>query len=532
MTSTNLSDEETRDAGFDQEAPEAVQTGRNIVCVIGINDYQHWRKLGNAASDAQGIRTLFVETFGFEEPVPHLFDAEATKEAITYLVEDQLHTEVKEGDTLVLFFAGHGHTQINRVGKRDIETGFIVPVEAQRDRWSDCIRINEWLEAINTLPAQHILVVLDACHSGFGIGQVMKIFRDAVRYEQDLVRNVSRKVFTSARRDQLALDGGPVEGHSLFTGTLIDGLNWGKADIDGNGLITGSELGLYVQQQVGQHSDSKQTPDFGSFGLDERGEVVIKLGSNSFDALKAQAFAALQGAKTDQFAELVQQLVELRPESPQTLYLRYRLAFLNGNISLARQLAERLYKMDFKEDTLPISRSQLWEAGIQISFWYKVLSLPSQNSALKIELLEGQSQDDLQPKSPNIIGEIDKYTVQLDSYMGFKITNISRDAVFVYLFQVTSKGEIEFIPVWRSTTTPLAPNESRESYLFSLIGEPGPFEMRFCTSPTEIPEFLSPPASATRGVVLNLNITDEELSHMKIKFIQILQVLPNRPRLA
>jgi hypothetical protein len=37
---------------------------------------------------------------------------------------------------------------------------------------------------------------------------------------------VSRKAITSARRDQLARDGGPVAGHSLFAGVLIDGLNW------------------------------------------------------------------------------------------------------------------------------------------------------------------------------------------------------------------------------------------------------------------------------------------------------------------
>jgi hypothetical protein len=103
----------------------------------------------------------------------------------------------------------------------------------------------------------------------------MAIHRDRPRYERDLVTRMSRKVITSARRDQRALDGGPVPDHSLFTGTLIDGLDNKKADLDGNNLVTSSELGLYVQQQVGQASKSEQTPDCGSFLLDDRGEMVI-----------------------------------------------------------------------------------------------------------------------------------------------------------------------------------------------------------------------------------------------------------------
>lgn len=59
---------------------------------------------------------------------------------------------------------------------------------------------------------------------------------------------------------------------------MINGFNWGAADMDGNNFVTSSELGLYLQQRVGQSSKSQQTPDFGSFQLDDRGELVISLG--------------------------------------------------------------------------------------------------------------------------------------------------------------------------------------------------------------------------------------------------------------
>ncbi len=269
---------ETRHARPEPEEREVVPPGRNVITVIGIDGYDHWRKLNNAVNDAQGIRNLFVQTFGFIEPVLPLYDGQATKGAITALVEDQLRDKLKPDDALILFFAGHGHTRVDKLHYEEIETGYIVPVEAQRKQWSDYINMTDWLRAISTLPARHIMVILDSCHSGFALGEAMEIHRgDPPRYERDLVSRRSRKVFTSARRDQLALDGGSIANHSLFTGTLIAVLNSGEADIDGDGIITGTELGLSVQQRVGQHSRSKQTPDFGSFRFDKRGEMVIKV---------------------------------------------------------------------------------------------------------------------------------------------------------------------------------------------------------------------------------------------------------------
>jgi hypothetical protein len=518
---------ETRDGGFDPEDVASVPTGRNIISVIGINDYQEWKKLNNAVSDAQGIRKLFVETFAFEEPVPHLFNNEATKEAITSLVEDQLRNELKEDDALILFFAGHGHTRVDKVGKKEIEIGFIVPVEARGDQWGDYLKMNDWLEAISTLPARHVLVILDACHSGFGVGEVMQIFREAVRYEQDLVRRVSRKVFTSAQRDQLALDGGPVAGHSLFTGTLINGLNWGKADLDGNGLITGSELGLYIQQQVGQYSQSKQTPNFGNFPLDERGEIVIKLHDNSFDTLKARTFAALQQADMDRFSELVAQVTELRPDSPETLYLQYRLAFYRGHIDQAAEIAERLYDMGLNRGTIPLSEHDLWEIKVQIPYWRNILAIPPGDSPLKIEISAGKDRLTLKLLTAQPLGTINGYIFELGTIFRINVTNLSDMAIYVYIIQITTAGRLEFIPPWKNPTTALQPGESRDSYLFKSIGEPGLFEMRFYTSPVEIPELLSPPSVTTRAVVFHNEVSDEDVAKLRTQTIYGFSVLPS-----
>jgi hypothetical protein len=525
MTTSNNT-AETRDAGFDPEDHEPVPTGRNIITVIGINDYQDWRKLNNAVNDAQGIRKLFVETFGFSEPAPHLFDQAATKDAIIGLVEDQLRHELKPDDTLILFFAGHGHTRVDQVGEREIETGFIVPVEARRDQWGDYLKMNDWLEAISTLPARHIVVILDACHSGFGVGQAMQIFRDAVRYEQDLVGRLSRKIFTSAQRDQLALDGGPLEGHSLFTGTLIDGLNWGKADLDSNGLITGSELGLYVQQQVGQHSTSRQTPDFGAFELDDRGELVIKLGSHSFDGIRARAYIALQGAELANFGELVKQMADQRPDSAETLYLRYRQALYEGDIRQAIELTERLFAMNLPQGVIPLSQHELWELKVQLRYWENVLSIPQTAVPLNVQVLLGQSQASLEATPPQPIGDFSGYESKLGSTFQLKITNPSNLPLYLYAMKFDTSGRFDLITPWRELTIPLTPGEERLSFPFTSAIEPGIFELRLLASAREIIDFVARPDPKSRAALIQNKIPVELLNQIRVQSVYFLTVLP------
>lgn len=166
---------------------EAVQQGRSLVTVIGINEYIHWQKLKNAVQDAIGLQQTLVDKLGFLTPLSPLINEAATKAAITSLIEDQLREELQEDDNLVLFFAGHGHTRVDKVGGKVIgETGFIVPVEARgpKEVWGDYIQIDPLLQSISRLPARHILVILDSCHSGFALGEAMRIYKSAARYEK------------------------------------------------------------------------------------------------------------------------------------------------------------------------------------------------------------------------------------------------------------------------------------------------------------------------------------------------------------
>lgn len=271
-----MTNKETKDAGFEQDDVSAKPTGRNIITVIGIDAYEHWRTLEEAVNDAAKVRDLFIERFGFEEPIEPIFNELATSNRLHHLVLSELPQCLTSDDVLILFFAGHGHSEESQVGKQRIETGFIIPVEAQ-SKWDketkksknldQFIDLEHWLKSISRLPAHHILVILDSCHSGFAVGPAMTRYRGPNSYHDRLVQNRSRKIITASRANQLALDG-------LFAGELVKGLAERRADLTGDGLVTGSELGFYVQDAVGKKRKD-QTPDYGEISFDERGEIIF-----------------------------------------------------------------------------------------------------------------------------------------------------------------------------------------------------------------------------------------------------------------
>jgi len=259
--------------------------GRKLIATIGIDRYQHWRPLDNAVRDATGASQLFLE-LGFVDVLPPLLDEQATARAMWALVTHELK-ELSADDSLVLFYAGHGASQKHRLGAEVIKTGYLVPVDAE-DEVFTWIDLEGWLRAVALIPAKHILVILDACHSGIALDPIIK-WRDTKSWRDEPLSTLkarrSRRIITSALDDQVALDSGPRHGHSLFTGCLLDGLQHDLRRA-GHLVTTGSELGLYVQRRVQTCPHSRQTPDFGTFAFDDRGEMIIPLSDATPEALE------------------------------------------------------------------------------------------------------------------------------------------------------------------------------------------------------------------------------------------------------
>src|SRR5215203_2988771 len=112
-----------------QASPDT-REGQAYIAVIGIDRYRTWNRLYNAVSDARGALRLFAG-LGFELVAPPLFDGSATGDALRRLVVDDL-AGLGEADSLVLFFAGHGHTVTRTYGGASIRDGYLIPADGDR----------------------------------------------------------------------------------------------------------------------------------------------------------------------------------------------------------------------------------------------------------------------------------------------------------------------------------------------------------------------------------------------------------------
>jgi peptidoglycan/xylan/chitin deacetylase (PgdA/CDA1 family)/uncharacterized caspase-like protein len=263
-------DDFTPPAAEAQKANQTITTGYadSWAVVIGINDYAKWPKLQYAVHDADAIRQTLIERFGFApEHVLSLKDGEATRNGILGLFHDTLaHGALKKNDRVFVFFAGHGGTVSLNSG-RDI--GYLIPVDADpKEIATDAIPMTEIQNIAEGLAAKHVFFVMDACYSGLGLTR-----GSGSRFLNENAKRIGRQMLTAGGADQMVADGGP-NGHSVFTWTLLQGLN-GKADLNGDGLITATELAAYVAPAVA--SVAPQTPAFGSLPGSEGGDFVFAL---------------------------------------------------------------------------------------------------------------------------------------------------------------------------------------------------------------------------------------------------------------
>ena len=241
--------------------------------LIGIDAYPKWPRLQYAVRDAEAVGQALVQKFGFAPAhVITLTNEQATRSGILAAFHDKLaHGGLQPNDRVFVFFAGHGATQKLSSGR---DLGYIIPYDADpNDIATDAIPMTEIQNIAESLPAKHELFVMDACYSGLGLtrGGANAAFL------RDNGRRLGRQMLTAGGADQLVSDGGP-NGHSVFTWTLLQGLA-GKADLNGDGLITATELAAYVAPAVA--SVSQQTPAFGSLPGSEGGDFVFELPEES-----------------------------------------------------------------------------------------------------------------------------------------------------------------------------------------------------------------------------------------------------------
>jgi peptidoglycan/xylan/chitin deacetylase (PgdA/CDA1 family)/tetratricopeptide (TPR) repeat protein len=254
--------------------PAATQVYRESwAAIIGIDNYQNWQKLQYAVHDAGAVKDLLIQKYNFKaDHILTLFDAQATRQNILSLLGDKLAdpNTVQHEDRVFVFYAGHGATRKLASGR---ELGYIIPVDADLTHFEgSAISMTNFQDISEAIPAKHLFFVMDSCYSGLGLTRGGGT-PASQNFLNEISRRIAREMFTAGGADQQVADNGP-NGHSVFTWTLMQGLE-GRADLNGDGVITATELAAYVAPAVS--ALSHQTPAFGNLPGTEGGDFIFDL---------------------------------------------------------------------------------------------------------------------------------------------------------------------------------------------------------------------------------------------------------------
>jgi len=240
--------------------------------IVGINDYENVRGLNYAVEDALAMKNMLINDYGFaRKNVRVLTNGEATGSNI----KKELHSLVKsvgENDRVIFYFAGHGETET--LGIEGGEMGFLIPADGDADDlYLTAIPMDELKRISNWSKAKHMLFLVDACYGGLAAMNTRSLTTNTPNYLDKITADLSRQIITAGGKEEQVLEKDEWE-HSAFTKNLLSGLRDKKADYNADGIITGTEIGMYVQEKVSLDTDNFQTPQLRRFTPHE-GEIIF-----------------------------------------------------------------------------------------------------------------------------------------------------------------------------------------------------------------------------------------------------------------
>jgi len=314
-----------------QPAPASIYR-ESWAAVIGIDAYETWPKLSYAANDAQAVRDLLIKKYNFKPDHTFLLlDKEATRQNILSLLGDKLGNPdlVKREDRVFVFFAGHGATRHLASGR---DLGYIIPVDADLTNYEgQAISMTNFQDIAEAIPAKHVLFVMDSCYSGLALTRGGGGTLGLGNYLLEISRRTARQMFTAGGMDQQVADNGP-NGHSIFTWTLLQGLD-GRADLNGDGVVTATELAAYVTPAVS--ALSHQTPAFGNLPGSEGGDFIFELNHETEFLNENSAQLGDEGIKLN--TQLEQLREQIRKEAAQNAELKKQLAAAQAQLQEGQQ---------------------------------------------------------------------------------------------------------------------------------------------------------------------------------------------------
>ncbi len=281
----------------DQAGQEVGLYEESHALVIGVSDYTGgWPDLPGVKQDVQAVKTALEEQ-GFQVTTVE----DPTRSQLERTFHEFITQYGQSPDNrLLIYFAGHGHTLKLAYGG---EMGYIVPVEApnpyddERGFLATAMDMQQIEVYARRIQSKHALFLFDSCFSG-SIFSLSRAVPEHINYK---TAQPVRQFMTSGSAEEQVPD------ESIFRRQFIAAL-LGEADVNGDGYITGSELGEFLQGSVVNYSKSSQHPQYGKIrdpNLDKGDFVFVLSGPVYIDTVQISPEAAQAGDPEVDMWELV-----------------------------------------------------------------------------------------------------------------------------------------------------------------------------------------------------------------------------------
>lgn len=277
--------------------------------LIGVNEYHdsHFSVLQTPIADVKYLANMLsADNIGGFGKLETLINPSFRE--LRVAIAD-LFAEKHPDDLLLLYYSGHGlkddkgkllltanDTLYNRANATAIDSSFI----------SDEMDVSN---------SRRQVLILDCCYSGaFASGT--KNDGKAIDKTTFEGNGFGRVVITATDSTKYAWEGNE---NSVFTSFLIQALNTGEADLDGDGYISTDELYQYVHTQMG-NKKYKQIPKMWAYNI--QGNLI--LARKMFRNLSRELRQSLENPSFEIRKEAVEQLGELFQEGKTLGYIAFK----------------------------------------------------------------------------------------------------------------------------------------------------------------------------------------------------------------
>lgn len=246
---------EEKKSDVDMDIPENQQNNENTFALIIANEnYQDVAAVPNAINDGEVFAEYCKKTLGLPTSNVVLVK-DATYNNIKREINklSQIANVYKGAAKMIFYYAGHG------VPNESTKDAFLLPVDGYGTDTSTGYSLNELYVTLGRMPAEQIVVLLDACFSGTqrGDGMLASARGVAIKAKPNKVDG-KMVVLSAAQGDETAY---PYEEqrHGLFTYYLLKKLQQTKGNVSLGDLTT------YIKDNVGKKSivvnGKSQTPN-------------------------------------------------------------------------------------------------------------------------------------------------------------------------------------------------------------------------------------------------------------------------------